>query len=88
MNPLNKKLEETIKKEEEPKEEINVKPFISMFSFGIQIALVYLIFIYLVGHLLALLLKVDNLYFIAIVLATIANISSLIKIIKGIKNGK
>ncbi|MDD2839530.1 MAG: hypothetical protein PHY80_00170 [Rickettsiales bacterium] len=88
MNVLNDRLKETIKKQEELKEKINIKPFILLISFGIQIILVYLFFIYLIGNVLASLLDVNNLYFLAIILGTIANINSVIKIIKGLKNAK
>lgn len=88
MNLLNKELEEKIKKQEEPKKEINIKPLFFLISLGVQIALVYLIFIYLIGNVLALLLGINNLYFLAIVLGTIANVNSIIKVVKGLKNVK
>ena len=53
-----------------------------------QIALVYIIFIYLIGNVLASLVGVNNLYLLAVILGTIANINSVIKIIRGLKNVK
>lgn len=89
MNDLNKNLEKTIEKKLTKVEEVNIRPvFFLLLSAGIQIILVYLFFIYLVGNLLASYLGYNNLYFVAIILGTITNVSSVIKIVRGINNVK
>ncbi len=86
MNILNKKLEERIEEQGKIRSQINIAPIFPLISFGIQIILVYLIFIYLIGYLLASLLNFNNLYFLAIILGTVANVNSMVKIIRCLKN--
>jgi hypothetical protein len=88
MSILDKKLEEAVEKKEIVNENINVKPVIPFISLGIQMVIIYLLFIFLVGNLLASFLGYNNLYFLAIILGTITNINSVIKIAKGFKHGR
>ena len=67
---------------------INLQQIFLFLSTGFRIILIYMFFIFFIGDMLAKLLHLKNLYFLAIILGTIANINSILKIIEGIKNAK
>lgn len=89
MTKLNENIEHSIRRRKgKVDKEVDLKPIFLFLSMGFQVILIYMFFIFLVGDLLAKLLHLNNLYFLAIILGTIANINSVIKMIKGVKNAK
>lgn len=89
MSKLNQNIEDNIRRRKgKVNKNVDLQPFFLFLSMGFQVILVYMFFIYLVGDLLAKLLHFNNLYLPAIILGTIANINSVIKMIKGVKNAK
>ena len=89
MSKLNQNIEDNIRRRKgKVDKNVDLKTIFLFLSMGFQVILIYMFFIYLVGDLLAKLLHLNNLYFLAIILGTIANINSIIKMIKGVKNAK
>ena len=85
MSKLNQNIEDNIRRRKgKVDKNVDLKTIFLFLSMGFQVILIYMFFIYLVGDLLAKLLHLNNLYFLAIILGTIANINSIIKMIKGV----
>lgn len=89
MSKLSKNIENKVNiKKIKVNKNINLQPIFLFLSTGFRIILIYMFFIFFIGDMLAKLLHLNNLYFLAIILGTIANINSILKIIDGIKNAK
>ena len=89
MSKLSKNIENKVNiKKIKVNKNINLQQIFLFLSTGFRIILIYMFFIFFIGDMLAKLLHLKNLYFLAIILGTIANINSILKIIEGIKNAK
>lgn len=73
-------------KEKQKSKEIDTKIPYLFISLGIRLLLIYLFFIFTIGNFLAKILNFNNLYFLAIILATIVNIYIIKDLIKKNKN--
>lgn len=73
-------------KEKQKSKEIDTKTPYLFISLGIRFLLIYLFFIFTIGNFLAKILNFNNLYFLAIILATIVNIYIIKDLIKKNKN--
>lgn len=73
-------------KEKQKSKEIDTKTPYLFISLGIRLLLIYLFFIFTIGNFLAKILNFNNLYFLAIILATIVNIYIIKDLIKKNKN--
>lgn len=73
-------------KEKQKSKEIDTKTPYLFISLGIRFLLIYLFFIFTIGKFLAKILNFNNLYFLAIILATIVNIYIIKDLIKKNKN--
>ncbi len=73
-------------KEKQKSKEIDTKTPYLFISLGIRLLLIYLFFIFTIGKFLAKILNFNNLYFLAIILATIVNIYIIKDLIKKNKN--
>ena len=86
---LDKLLKKAIEEKENKKSgNIDIQTFRLFLNFGTRVAIIYLLFIFLIGKYLAKALNYNNLYSLAIIIATIVNIYLLIDTIKKIKNKK
>lgn len=71
---LNDLMQKAVKeKKENPNKNIDIKKFSAFLYLGTRIILIYLFFIFFVGKFLANSLKYDNLFLLAIILATLTN---------------
>lgn len=73
-------------KEKQKSKEIDTKTPYLFISLGIRLLLIYLFFIFTIGNFLAKILNFNNLYFLAIIIATIVNIYIIKDLIKKNKN--
>ena len=80
---LNDILKKTIKdKNEEADKNINISKIQLLISLGIRIVLIYMHFIFFVGKYIANILGFTNLYFVSIILGTLANVYIVFEILK------
>ncbi len=80
---LNDILKKTIKdKNEEADKNINISKIQLLISLGIRIVLIYMLFIFFVGKYIANILGFTNLYFVSIILGTLANVYIVFEILK------
>ena len=80
---LNDILKKTIKdKNEEVDKNINISKIQLLVSLGIRIVLIYMLFIFFVGKYIANILGFKNLYFVSIILGTLANVYIVFEILK------
>lgn len=86
LNNLLKKAIIKENKEKQKSKEIDTKTPYLFISLGIRLLLIYLFFIFAIGKFLAKMIGYNNLFFTAIILATIVNIYIIKDLIKKNKN--
>ncbi len=86
LNNLLKKAIIKENKEKQKSKEIDTKTPYLFISLGIRLLLIYLFFIFVIGKFFAKMIGYNNLFFTAIILATIVNIYIIKDLIKKNKN--
>lgn len=86
LNNLLKKAIIKENKEKQKSKEIDTKTPYLFISLGIRLLLIYLFFIFVIGKFLAKMIGYNNLFFTAIILATMVNIYIIKDLIKKNKN--